>query len=98
MTAQDTPSAPATENWCGAANCRDSDIRTFFPAPDDRNAVRRALALCDRCPVRIPCRRYALDHRERHGIWGGLTEETRETLIRIGPPSAVPGTPAKRSS
>lgn len=98
MTAPATPSAPHAVNWCGAANCRDSDIRTFFPSPDDRNAVQRALALCDGCPVRIPCRRYALDHRERYGIWGGLTEETRETLLRIGPPSAVPGTPAKRSS
>ncbi|WP_046261986.1 WhiB family transcriptional regulator [Streptomyces sp. WM6386] len=71
------------------ASCRGADIETFFPPPGDLAAVRRALMICEECPVRIPCRRYALDHRERHGIWGGLTEETRETLIRIGPPSAV---------
>lgn len=72
-----------------AAACRGADMKTFFPAPGDLVTVRRALMICDRCPVRIPCRQYALDHRERYGIWGGLTEETRATLIRIGPPSAV---------
>lgn len=77
-----------------AAACRGADIETFFPAPGDLATVRRALVICGRCPVRIPCRRYALDHRERYGIWGGLTEETRETLLRIGPPPAVPGTTA----
>jgi WhiB family redox-sensing transcriptional regulator len=64
-------------------------MTTFFPAPGDLATVRRALMICDECPVRIPCRRYALDNRERYGIWGGLTEETRETLIRLGPPPGV---------
>jgi WhiB family redox-sensing transcriptional regulator len=71
--------------WWLVASCRGADIETFFPPPGDLATVRRALTICDRCPVRVPCRRYALDHRERHGIWGGLTEETRETLIRMGP-------------
>ncbi|MFJ9902416.1 WhiB family transcriptional regulator [Streptomyces sp. NPDC101152] len=81
-----------------AAACRGADVETFFPAPGDVAAVRRALMICDRCPVRIPCRRYALDHRERYGIWGGLTEETRETLLRIGPPRAVLPLPEERIS
>ncbi|MBK3566417.1 WhiB family transcriptional regulator [Streptomyces sp. MBT62] len=94
-----TPSTPLLDNralpvrpaagWWPAASCRGSAIETFFPPPGDRAAVQRALTICARCPVRIPCRRYALDHRARHGIWGGLTEETRETLIRMGPPSTV---------
>ncbi|MCX4766761.1 WhiB family transcriptional regulator [Streptomyces sp. NBC_01275] len=75
--------------WWPAASCRGADIETFFPPPGDLAAVQRALMTCDQCPVRIPCRRYALDHRERHGIWGGLTEETRETLLRMGPPPAA---------
>ncbi|MEU0072066.1 WhiB family transcriptional regulator [Streptomyces sp. NPDC006332] len=74
--------------WWPAASCRGADIETFFPPPGDLATVQRALMTCDQCPVRIPCRRYALDHRERHGIWGGLTEETRETLLRMGPPTA----------
>ena len=81
------PVRPAVEGWSAPA-CRGADMKTFFPAPGDLATVRRALMICDRCPVRNPCRRYALDNRERYGIWGGLTEETRETLLRIGPPSA----------
>lgn len=90
MTALRTP-------WLKAAYCRGIDIDIFFPHPGDHATTRRALAICGRCPVRIPCRRYALSHRERHGIWGGLTEETRATLIGIGPPSTVhvPGVDAR---
>ncbi|MDQ1073244.1 WhiB family transcriptional regulator [Streptomyces canus] len=89
------PVRPAAGRWPAAA-CRGADIETFFPPRGDLAAVRRALMICDRCPVRIPCRRYALDHGERYGIWGGLTEETRETLIRIGPPPSVPSLPQER--
>ncbi|MFF7160752.1 WhiB family transcriptional regulator [Streptomyces sp. NPDC008086] len=74
-------------SWWSAAHCRGTDIETFFPPPGDQAAVQRALTICGLCPVRIPCRRYALRHRERYGIWGGLTEGTRDTLIRIGPRS-----------
>ncbi|MCX4702763.1 WhiB family transcriptional regulator [Streptomyces sp. NBC_01373] len=81
----DSPTRSAM-GWSGAARCRGADIETFFPPPGDQAAVRRALTICDLCPVLIPCRRYALSHRERHGIWGGLTEEIRDTLIRLGPP------------
>ncbi|MGX9883392.1 WhiB family transcriptional regulator [Streptomyces sp. NPDC002276] len=82
------PARSAT-GWWPAASCRGADIETFFPPPGDLETVRQALTICDRCPVRMPCRRYALAQRERHGIWGGLTEDTRETLMRMGPPPAV---------
>jgi hypothetical protein len=81
------PVRPAVEGRPAPA-CRGADMKIFFPAPGDLATVRRALMICDRCPVRNPCRRYALDNRERYGIWGGLTEEIRETLLRIGSPSA----------
>jgi WhiB family redox-sensing transcriptional regulator len=39
---------------------------------------RRAIAICDRCPVRATCLDWALD-RERHGgIWAGMTQDQRE--------------------
>lgn len=78
-------------SWWQAAYCRGAAIETFFPLPGDEVTIQRALSICGRCPVRIPCRRYALSHRERHGIWGGLTEETRATLMRIGPPAPTRG-------
>ncbi|MFG2557104.1 WhiB family transcriptional regulator [Streptomyces sp. NPDC048581] len=76
----------STAGWWQAAYCRGADTETFFPLPGDQATIQRALAICESCPVRSPCRRYALSRRERHGIWGGLTEQTRELLIRMGPP------------
>lgn len=87
-------STPLAVSWWKAAYCRGADIKTFFPLPGDEVTIQRALSICGRCPVRIPCRRYALSHRERHGIWGGLTEETRATLLRIGP-SSLTGLPVE---
>ncbi|MER5435532.1 WhiB family transcriptional regulator [Streptomyces sp. NPDC002588] len=84
--ADDDRAVCSTAGWWQAACCRGADTETFFPLPGDQATVQRALAICESCPVRIPCRRYALGSRERHGIWGGLTEETRELLIRMGPP------------
>ena len=33
-----------------------------------------AIALCRVCPIRDSCRQKALNNKEEHGIWGGLTE------------------------
>lgn len=86
----------STAGWWQAASCRGADTETFFPLPGDQSGVQRALAICELCPVRVPCRRYALGHRERHGIWGGLTEETRELLIHMGPPLTL-GVPERHA-
>ena len=37
---------------------------------------------CLGCPVRHECLQYALDHDERFGIWGGLSERERRRLKR----------------
>ena len=59
--------------------CRCRDI---FSLPNERAAVERALELCCRCPVLTSCQQYAISRRERYGIWGGLTEEAREGIMR----------------
>ncbi|MBM4504330.1 hypothetical protein GS582_10965 [Rhodococcus hoagii] len=38
-----------------------------------------AKKICERCPVLVECRTYALEHEERHGVWGGLTESERRS-------------------
>ena len=75
----------STADWWQAAYCRGVDIDTFFPLPGDQVGIRQALQICRSCPVQGPCRRYALGRRERYGIWGGLTEEAREMIMRMGP-------------
>ena len=35
-----------------------------------------------RCPVRQMCLEHAIVHREREGVWGGLTERERRRMLR----------------
>ena len=39
--------------------------------------IQRALDACATCPFIQACRHEALTNDERHGIWGGLTEDDR---------------------
>lgn len=41
---------------------------------------RAAKTICAACPVRPQCLQYALDHDERYGIWGGMSERERHKL------------------
>jgi WhiB family transcriptional regulator, redox-sensing transcriptional regulator len=45
-----------------------------------RSAQRRALALCQGCPVRQACLDYALFYDEPFGVWGGMTPGERARL------------------
>lgn len=47
-----------------------------------QTVAREALDTCDRCPVRQDCLEWALENRERYGIWGGLSERARRRLLR----------------
>ena len=71
--------------WQVAAACRTVDSSLFFAADGERDSERRvrerrAKAVCAVCRVKLPCRAYAIDHHERYGIWGGLTERDRARL------------------
>ena len=46
--------------------------------PDDAASV--AISICRYCPVRLSCLQYALEHREVHGIWGGLMPHQRAAM------------------
>jgi len=72
---------PVTEErpWMVFSSCRDADPDLFFPATPGESD--HALALCAICPVRSDCLEYALEARERFGIWGGLTEKQRLALL-----------------
>lgn len=62
------------------AACRNEDLELFFAVGDGRE--EEAKAVCRRCPVRWECLTYALETRQRHGVWGGLTPDERVLLIR----------------
>lgn len=66
------------DTWREAAVCASVGTEPFFP--EKGASAREARAVCAVCPVRAACLRYAIEHDERHGIWGGLTEHQRRRL------------------
>jgi WhiB family transcriptional regulator, redox-sensing transcriptional regulator len=77
-------------DWRQDAACRGLDPELFFASDDIANKQERleremtAKAVCSRCDVRTACLGYALEARERYGIWGGLNPSERRALGRQG--------------
>lgn len=75
------------EMWQLRAACRGPQAAVFFPPSHferkDEKLEREARAkdICASCAVREPCLGYALSIREPHGIWGGLNEVERRSLL-----------------
>ncbi|MFE9428683.1 WhiB family transcriptional regulator [Kitasatospora sp. NPDC006697] len=72
--------------WQLRGRCREADSTLFFHPLGERGPAAQAReeaakAVCAECPVRIECRRHALQAREAYGVWGGLTEDDRHRLL-----------------
>jgi WhiB family redox-sensing transcriptional regulator len=70
-------------DWLDLGACRDEDPDLFFPitsAGPGRQQVAAAKAVCARCAVRQACLRFALEARQDHGVWGGMSEEERRAI------------------
>ena len=66
--------------WQERALCAQTDPEAFFP--EKGGSTREAKRVCGGCEVRAECLGYALEHDERFGIWGGLSERERRRLKR----------------
>lgn len=66
--------------WTRDALCAQTDPEAFYP--EKGGSTREAKQVCLECPVRFECLEEALDHDERFGIWGGLSERERRKLQR----------------
>ena len=62
-------------SWQERALCAETDPEAFFP--EKGGSTRDAKKVCVGCEVRAECLEYALEHDERFGIWGGLSERER---------------------
>ncbi|MFT8649590.1 MAG: WhiB family transcriptional regulator [Bifidobacterium psychraerophilum] len=62
-------------SWQHEALCAQTDPEAFFP--DKGGSTREAKKVCARCEVREQCLQWAVDHDERFGIWGGMSERER---------------------
>ena len=74
----DDPSEEDALSWREHALCAQTDPEAF--CPEKGGSTREAKKVCQSCPVRTECLSYALDHDERFGIWGGLSERERRRL------------------
>jgi WhiB family redox-sensing transcriptional regulator len=71
---------PEEASWQERALCSQTDPEAFFP--EKGGSTREAKKICVGCEVRDECLEYALEHDERFGIWGGLSERERRRLRR----------------
>lgn len=62
--------------------CAGIDPEVFYPDRGDSKTAKQARELCGRCPVRQPCLDWAVETRQRWGVWGGTTPEERKAILR----------------
>ena len=72
-------------DWRQLAECRHADPELFFPVSASGRSldqITQAKAICAGCPVRRQCLAFALDTRQGHGVWGGMSEQERRLRAR----------------
>lgn len=69
----------APQPWVSEALCAGLPVEVFVP---DTSAFGPAKDICAKCPVRVPCREYALDTRQEYGVWGGTDPGERRKILR----------------
>jgi WhiB family redox-sensing transcriptional regulator len=73
-------------SWRVNSACQGLDPDIFSPESEDN--CDQAIAICESCHVRIACLNYALETREKQGVWGGASARERRRLLRVGRRSA----------
>jgi WhiB family transcriptional regulator, redox-sensing transcriptional regulator len=73
-------------SWRVNSACQGLDPDIFYPESEDN--CDQAIAICESCHVRIACLNYALETREKQGVWGGASARERRRLLRVGRRSA----------
>jgi len=86
--------APEDLSWQDQAVC--GEIGGDFWFPEKGGSTREPKKVCRACPVRSDCLEYALNHDERFGVWGGMSERERRRLKRPQPVGRRSEAPASR--
>ncbi len=73
--------------WMTEAACHGHEPELWFPVSrpgQSRTSYHNkpATDICDTCRVRLQCLEYALALDIKYGIWGGVTERSRDALLR----------------
>ena len=68
-----------TPKWMKEALCRGMPTSVFYTDEDGKRASTvKAKATCAECPVCAACLADAIQRREPHGVFGGMTPSQRE--------------------
>ena len=67
-------------SWYKQANCRGEDQDLFFP--ERGSSTIKAKAICNACPVQKKCLDFAVERKERFGIWGGKSVREMRAIRR----------------
>ena len=62
------------------AVCSTSDPEAWFPG-ETSSPYDRAFRICCSCPIQRECLKFSFDNREEFGIWGGVNETQRLSLL-----------------
>lgn len=72
-----------SDTWRAQGACASPwiDPEAMFPssAPGE---LAHAKQICAACPVRTDCGRWAIEKRIEFGVWGGMSESERRTILR----------------
>lgn len=97
MSMMTDPAEPGQE-WRLDAACANTDLVLWYgpPEPDEPGGYpeprdqrewreRRAVQICDSCPVRRPClaEELRLPAMAQWGVRGGMTDRDRRSLLRL---------------
>jgi len=69
-------------SWQDHAACKGMDNELFFSERGDTLGVELGKQVCAECPVKVQCLEYAIENREKYGIWGGKSERQRREIRR----------------
>lgn len=70
-------------SWMDRAACAShDDLDLWFPERGEDDRQREAVQICAECPVRSACLAYALSLPPQPGIWGGTTEDERQSRLK----------------
>jgi WhiB family redox-sensing transcriptional regulator len=79
--------AVGDDGWAVGAACRGEDPMLFFgpnrfePKRERLSREAAAKAVCAQCPALDACREHALAEAEPYGVWGGLGEDDRRSIL-----------------
>ncbi len=72
---------PEIDRWADA-KCRQQEPDAMFVRGSEQNKAKET---CKSCLVRAACLAEALDNQIEWGVWGGMTERERRSLLRRRP-------------